>query len=138
MNQPDLRPNLQPLGMFLTQRLEVLLPVSKRTLIIEPGIVVDGFSAPRFQYTLTGMTPFRPDLLGPSIPHDVGYGAQWPGWTKNMWDAELYALLRENGVVQKEIDETRIGLELAGELDWYMCGLDQAGIAYTRSFARLV
>lgn len=138
MNQPFLQPSLKPYGMLLTQRMDVLLPVSKRTMIILPGIVVNGFSAPRFQYTLTGMTPFSPNLIGPSIPHDMGYGGQFPGWGKDAWDQELYALMMENQVDGLNIEETRDALGIAGFVDWNKAAADKAGQAYIRQFASIV
>ena len=133
-----LQPSLKPYGMLLTHPLVVLLPVSKRTMTIKPGIVLNGFSAPRFQYTLTGMTPFAPNLIGPSIPHDMGYGGQFPDWSKDSWDQELYALMMENHVDGLNIEETRDALGIAGFVDWNKAAADKAGQAYVRSFASIV
>ena len=137
MITPLMRPNPVTGNMLLCEELVIFLPVSGKTMTVKPGIEFNGFSSPQWSASITGMERFDPTLLGESIPHDMGFACQWEGWTEEMWNAELIALMPLNNATPAQIEEAKLGLEMGGWVRWNACAKDSEGIAYARRFASI-
>jgi hypothetical protein len=134
--QPKLRPDPATGMMILTDAFVARLPRSRALLHIAAGYPYNGFSAPRAVWTLTGLTPYRPDLCRGGLGHDGICQAQLPGWTPNNARAELLALLQQDGVPHLDIEETDLGLLIGGWKCWDD-DADPALIAAARKFVTI-
>lgn len=103
--------------MQLAQDLSIVLPISGKTLIIKAGFCTDGTSIPQMFWSMTGVSPFDPDFLAASVPHDALYDAEL--LPRGQCDDELETLLKMNSPRSQAhaimfFDAVRIG----GEFVW--------------------
>ena len=90
--QPNIRPIPGERRLYvLVEDYWVLLPYTKRWLLIKAGFVFDGASIPRWLWSVIG-SPFDPNWIAAALIHDALYAAEL--LSRKLCDKELLWAMR--------------------------------------------